>query len=333
VNNRKLGIALFVLAIILSLISIGIGRYHIAITDILKTLFQVTQVSKNVSATVMNVRIPRTIGAMIVGLSLATAGAIYQGLFGNPMASPNILGAASGAGFGAALALLWEKSDLIVQISAFFFGIIAVLSTKRISRMINRNAESQIILVLVGMVVSALFSAFISLTKYFADVDNQLPSITFWLMGGLGNIKRNEALIIFPIVILLCLYAIYKAWILNVLSCGDEEAAMLGINVKKERRILMFIATLLSSIAVSLGGMVGWVGILIPHIARMLVGSNYRSLLPVTALLGCNYMLVMDMLARNIAQVEIPLGILTAIVCAPFFVALLLRTDILGKEI
>ncbi|WKY43237.1 iron ABC transporter permease [Eubacteriaceae bacterium ES2] len=332
-NNRKLAVSLFVLAIILSLISIGIGRYHIAITDILKTLFQVTQVSKNVSATVLNVRIPRTIGAIIVGLSLATAGAIYQGLFGNPMASPNILGAASGAGFGAALALLWEKSDLAVQLSAFILGIIAVLSTKRISQLINRTAESKIILVLVGMVVSALFSAFISITKYFADVDNQLPSITFWLMGGLGNIKKNEAMVILPIVILLCLYAIHKAWVLNVLSCGDEESAMLGINVKLERSKLMFVATLLSSIAVSLGGMVGWVGILIPHIARMLVGSNYRELLPVTALLGCNYMMIMDILARNIAQVEIPLGILTAIIGAPFFAALLLRTDILNTEI
>lgn len=324
-NKLVLIILLIVITLAVFLISIAIGRFSIAIKDILHVLLgQTSGVSKNILAVLLNVRIPRAIGALLVGMALACAGAVYQSLFQNPMASPDILGAASGAACGASIGLLFLWSDPAVQLISFAFGIMAVFFTYVISRIVGKG-HSTIMLLLVGMVISALFTAIISMTKYFADVDNQLPSITFWLMGGLTNVKMEDLKVVAPIILGGVIALNFKGWDLNILSFGDEEAMAMGIDVARTRLLIIVLATFISSAAISICGLVGWVGLIIPHSARLISGSNYKTMLPVATLLGGIYMMLMDDLARNVLPVEIPLGILTAIIGGPFFIYLLFK--------
>lgn len=324
---------------LLILASISMGRYWVPVNFIpgivTKALFGLlhldfggTIAEPVMETVVMNIRLPRILAALAVGAALAGAGCSYQSLFRNPMVSPDILGASSGAGFGAAVAILCSQSFAMVQLSSFAFGLAAVIVSWAISRAVDRSGEAAngaLSLVLTGMVVSSLFSAFISITKFLADPDSKLPAITFWLMGGLSAVKETDILrALIPMAAgIIPLFAL--RWRLNVLSFGEDEARALGINTGRLRLAIIVSSTLLTSAAVSIVGMVGWVGLVVPHLARMLVGPDCRSLLPVSAILGASFMLAVDDIARCLFPLEIPLGILTAIVGAPFFLALLVR--------
>ncbi|MDP4182795.1 MAG: iron ABC transporter permease [Bacillota bacterium] len=312
------------------LISFTLGRYSISITDILNIfiskLFGLkTTWSDTVETVIFNVRIPRILAAMLIGAALSLSGACYQGLFKNPMVSPDILGASSGAGFGACIAILMSFGLVGIQVSSFLFGLGAVALTFFISSLIGKKNNAVLVLILTGMVVSTLFSSFISLTKYLADPNSKLPAITFWLMGGLNSTSTKDVLMLLaPITIGTIPLALLR-WKINVLSFGDEEAKSLGINTSRLRLIVIICSTLLTAASVSVCGMIGWIGLIIPHLSRMLVGPNYKLLLPASFLVGSAYLVLVDDIARSLFPLEIPLGILTSLIGAPFFIYLLVK--------
>jgi iron complex transport system permease protein len=312
------------------LISCALGRYAIALPELLQILFSKIVGLKatwpeTLETVLFSVRLPRIFAAMMIGGSLALAGGAYQGLFKNPMVSPDILGASAGAGFGAALAILFSFSMVGIQICSFLFGLAAVALTYFISKAVGRGNNAILVLVLTGMVVSTLFSSFISMTKYVADPDNKLPAITFWLMGGLAGIGAKDSIKVFFPMLLGAVPLFLLRWKLNALSFGEEEAKALGINTDRIRLMVIFCSTLLTASSVAIGGMIGWVGLVIPHFSRMIAGPNYKTLLPVSLLIGSTFLLVVDDVARSIFAMEIPLGILTSIIGAPFFVYLLMK--------
>ncbi|MFH0976262.1 MAG: iron ABC transporter permease [Spirochaetota bacterium] len=333
IRTRKSGpvlVILFVLLIVIFLWSFTVGRYAVPLKQLLTIffgkLYGLPAVFPDTMETVLfNIRIPRIIVALIIGSVLSASGAAFQGLFRNPMVSPDILGASAGAGFGAALAILYSLDSLSIQLVAFVFGIIAVMMTYLISSLIGRRNNAVLVVVLTGMVVTSLFAAFISLIKFTADPNNKLPEITFWLMGGLSSIKsKNIPLILIPSVIGI-IPMFFLRYRLNALSFGEEEAQSLGINTQKIRFIYIICATLLTASSVAAGGMIGWVGLIIPHLARILVGPDFRFMLPASIMLGGSYLLLIDDLSRTIFSLEIPLSILTAIIGAPFFIYLLYK--------
>jgi iron complex transport system permease protein len=273
---------------------------------------------------VWNIRVPRVAAALLVGASLAAAGASYQALFRNPLVSPDILGVSAGAGLGAVAGIFLSLPVVAIQTSAFVGGMAAVGFVTLVASMV-RNTDRTLTLVLVGVVVGALAGAATSLLKVMADPYDQLPAITFWLLGSLAAITTEDILPALPVVLLGLVPLVLLRWRINVLSLGDEEALALGIEVGRIRFLVIAAATLITASVTALAGVVGWVGLVIPHIARMLVGPGFGRLLPVSVLIGAGYLLVVDTLARSMAQVEVPLGILTAVIGAPFFVWLLAR--------
>ena len=275
--------------------------------------------------TIWVVRMPRIVAAVLVGGALAAAGAAYQALFRNPMVSPDLLGASGGAGVGAALGILLSWSSAAVQLSAFALGLGAVLVTYAVGTVVGRGRESTLTLVLTGIVVSSLASALISLTKYVADPDDKLPQITFWLLGGLDTVRIPALLWLGVPILVGAVPLLVLRWRLNVLSFGDDEASSLGVDPRVVKAFVIVGATLLTAASVAAAGMVGWVGLVVPHAARLLVGPDARRALPVSALLGAIFLLVVDDLVRTVLPTEVPLGILTALVGAPFFLLLLAR--------
>lgn len=336
-GNRMMGFKnisiislLIIILIIAIIISVCTGRYSISVKQLMTIffgkVFGLTKTWSDTMETVLfNVRLPRIIVALLVGSALATAGSTYQGLFKNPMVSPDILGASAGAGFGAAMAILLSFGSVGIQVSSFAFGILAVGLSYFLSNIIARKNNAILILVLTGMVVQSMFSSFISITKYVADPESKLPAITFWLMGGLNTATWNDVLIVLIPVIIAAIPLFLVRYKINVLSFGEEEAQAMGINTNRIRLLIIMCATLLTTASVSVSGMVGWVGLIIPHVARMIVGPNYKVLLPTSFLIGGTYLLLIDDLARSLFVTEIPLGILTALIGAPFFLFLLLK--------
>jgi iron complex transport system permease protein len=319
-----------VLLIAAFLFSFTIGRYSIPLPQLLQIIWGKTfGLAKSWPVTVetvlFNVRMPRILCAVMVGAALAGSGASYQGIFKNPMVSPDILGASAGAGFGASLAILLSFNIIGIELMSFCFGIGAVLLTYILSSIVGRHSNAVLLLVLTGMVVTSLFNAFTSIVKYVADPNNKLPEITFWLMGGLSSITPREVwMILFPFIIGVVPLVLLR-WKLNVLSFGEEEAKALGLNTRRVRYVIIIASTLLTSSAVAIAGMVGWVGLIIPHLARLVAGPNYKRLLPASLLIGATFLLLVDDVARTLFTMEIPLGILTAIIGAPFFLYLLLK--------
>ena len=305
-----------------------IGRYPVAPDMVLAILCSkflgLQQVwTDTMETVVLKIRLPRIAAALLVGGALSVSGAAYQNLFRNPLVSPSILGASWGAAFGAVLGMILHLSWIWVEAAAFIFGLVAVFCALTVSSYFGN--KSTISLVLAGIVVSAFFQALVSALKYLADPMNTLPEISFWLMGGLSKIRNQDVIwslapIFIPIVVLYCL-----RWQINVLSIGEEEARTLGIDVRRTRLVVLVCATLLAAAATSIGGIIQWVGLLIPHIARMLFGANFATVLPASLILGGAYLLIMDNLSRSIASLEIQVGILTALIGAPFFVFLLSR--------
>jgi len=273
---------------------------------------------------IIGIRLPRIILALLSGAGLAVAGASFQALFTNPLATPDTLGVAAGASFGAVLALLVWDNLLWIQTIAMFMGLLAVFLTYTISKV--RGQATVVMMVLSGIVIASMFQAFVSLIKYLADPEDKLPSITYWLMGSLASINYKSLLIGAPFIIVGIALIFALRWKLNVLSLSEDEAHSMGINVKKLRLLIVVAATMTTVSTVSMCGQVGWIGLLIPHIARMLFGSNNRLIVPASISLGAVFMLVIDTFARSATAAEIPVSILTATIGAPFFIFLLRRT-------
>lgn len=273
----------------------------------------------------VRVRLPRSILAMIVGAALSLSGAVYQGLFKNPVVSPDLLGASSGASFGAAISILLGASAAGIQLFSFLGGIFAVALVAGMNSIVSKRANSIINLILCGMLISSLFNAGVSFLKFVANTDTKLPAITFWLMGSLSSIILKD-LQVFWLFMPACVILLLVRFKVNILSLGDDEARMLGVPIHFYRWLIIGCATLLTSLSVSVSGNIGWIGLVVPHLARMIVGANYRKLLPASMLVGSAFMLLVDTAARMLYTVEIPLSIITAKIGAPFFFFLLTRS-------
>lgn len=326
---KVIPVILVALPIILFFVSLCFGRYpispetvfHILLSRILSLQPTWTGIEESV---VLKIRLPRVLLAMLVGSGLSIAGASFQGLFRNPLVSPGILGVSAGAGFGAALGILISGQAVILQLFACGFGIFAVLGAYMISRV--RKGSSLLMLVLSGVIIGALFSALTSLIKYVADPEEKLPTIVYWLMGSMAGTSYNDLLKGAPPILLGIFILLLIRWRINILSLGEEEACSLGINTKRLRWLIIITSTVITASAISLCGMVGWVGLIVPHIGRMLVGPNHKNLLPASVSIGAFFLLFIDDIARTATSAEIPLSILTAIIGAPFFAYLLRRT-------
>ena len=270
---------------------------------------------------VFAVRLPRVAAAALVGAALAVSGAAYQGMFRNPMVSPDILGASTGAGFGAAVAILLGAGYFGISAAAFCCGLLAVAAAWLVSRL--SKADQAVALILVGMMISSLFSAGTSFVKLVADTQQQLPAITYWLMGSLSSIKDKDVVFLAIPVTLGMIPLFFLRWRMNLLTVGEEEAQSMGVNTRRLRGAVIVCATLLTSASVAVSGMIGWVGLVIPHFCRMLFGYDYRRLIPAGALFGAAFLLAVDDIARLVTTGELPLGILTAFVGAPLFLYLI----------
>ena len=315
-------LALLILPLVTALLCLGIGRMVVVPQQVLQALFG-GQVSDLIYKTVWNIRLPRIVLAMLVGGGLAAAGCAFQSLFANPLATPDTLGVASGASFGAALAILMGFSVVGIQVTSLIAGGAAVLLTWLGG---SKKGSGLNTIVLSGIMMGSLFNALVSLVKYVADAEDQLPAITFWLMGGLNSAGwRNIALGAPAIVASVALLWLLR-WRMNLLPLTEDEARASGVNMKALRGVTVLCATLITASSVSMCGQVGWVGLLIPHICRMKFGSNHLSLLPASVSLGATFMILVDTLARSATASEIPISILTAIIGAPFFVVLMRRS-------
>ena len=306
--------------------SLLLGRYALSPGQLLHMLW--TKVTGGAAdwplsddKVVFAVRLPRVAAAALVGAALAVSGAAYQGMFRNPMVSPDILGASAGAGFGAAVAILLGAGYFGISAAAFCFGLLAVAAAWLVSRLSRTNQT--VALILAGMMISSLFSAGTSFVKLVADTQQQLPAITYWLMGSLSSVKDTDVLFLSIPVTLGMVPLLALRWRMNLLTLGEEEAQSMGVNTRRLRGTVIVCATLLTSASVAVSGMIGWVGLVIPHFCRMLFGYDYRRLIPAGALFGASFLLIVDDIARLVTTGELPLGILTAFVGAPLFVYLI----------
>lgn len=284
--------------------------------------FDLSGVTGSALSAVGQVRLPRVIAAILVGAALSVAGAAYQGLFQNPMASQDIMGASSGAAFGAALGILLGFQSLQVSAFAFTFGLLAVMISYAISR--ASKMGSLIAMILAGMVVSSLCSAGTSFVKLVADTEEVLPAITYWLMGSFASVRLDDMWFVLPLIVAMVPIFLLR-WRINLLATGEEEARSMGINADALRLVIIVCATFLTATCVSMSGLIGWVGLVIPHFCRILFGHDYRRIIPASMVMGSVFLLVVDDVARVLATSEIPIGILTAFVGAPVFVWLILR--------
>ena len=314
----------------MAFIALGVGRFELGYSEIIsifKALINGEEVQSQNYAVLMLIRIPRVIFAVLVGAALASSGAVYQGLFRNPLVSPDILGVSSGAAVGASIAIILSFNNIGVQAMAFGFGLAAVFLVVFISSLIAKGRINLLVMVLTGVVISSLFGAFSSLLKFLADSEDKLPEITFWLMGSLARTGGYENLSVLLVVVCVALVPLFLLrYKLNALSFGEEEARAMGLNVKVYNFIIIVCATLLTATCVAFCGIVGWVGLVVPHIVRFIVGANFITLLPASMLVGGLFLLVVDSLARSMLASKIPLGVLTSLLGAPLFIYLLYKS-------
>lgn len=309
------------------ILSFAVGKYPISPGELIHVLLgkltgAVPDWGSDVEHIIFKIRMPRVLAGGLIGAGLASAGAAYQGLFRNPMVSPDVLGASAGAGFGAAASLFLGLSGVAVTANAFIGGIAAVGTACLISTRARQNPSLG--MVLAGIMITSLFNSGTSFIKLVADPNNVLPLITFWLMGGIANITINDLFwaavpILAGMIVLLLI-----RWKLNLLTMGDDEARSMGVNTGVMRIVVVLCATLITAACVSISGVIGWVGLVIPHFARMVVGYDYKVLMPASMLMGASFLMLVDNAARSLVTIEIPIGILTAFIGAPFFLYLIL---------
>jgi len=322
------GLVIALCALIAGLLfAFSLGRYPVSIVDVgevvlAKLAGRASGVPAAVENVIWQIRGPRVLAAALVGAALSIAGTAFQGLFRNPLVSPDILGASSGAALGAVLGIFLSLSVVAIQAFAFVGGLIAVAAVYLIGSAV-RARDPILVLVLTGVVIGALLGAGVGLIKYLADPYSQLPAMTFWLLGSLAATSGADLLPLFGPVAIGALVLLALRWRMNAMSLPDEEARALGIPTGPLRLAIVGAATLVTSASVATAGIIGWIGLVVPHIARTLVGPDFSKLLPAAALLGGGFLLVIDTLARTMAPIEIPLGILTALVGTPVFIWLL----------
>lgn len=327
-------ITLFLILLVLAvLVSLGFGRVTIPFTTVLKILASpLLPLEPDWSATaysvVMDVRLPRVLAGVLVGAALSISGASFQGVFQNPLVSPHILGVAAGAGFGAALAILLFDNLLMIHLTSFLFGLSSVGMTYALSRVYKTTPI--LMLVLSGIVVGSLFSALTSFLKYIADPMNKMPAIVFWLLGSLNHVSARDLWITAPIFAGCITTLLMVRWQINLLAMGEEDATSLGVNTERLKTLIIVSATIATASAVCISGIIGWIGIMIPHIGRLIVGPDHKYLLPISMLIGAAYLVTVDTIARTALVTEIPIGILTAIFGAPVFALLLRKTQRAG---
>ena len=320
-------VAIPVLAIIISL---TIGAYAISPGDVVAILWarltgQEYAADTVAASMVWQVRLPRILAASLVGGGLSVAGAVFQGVFRNPLASPYTLGISNGAGFGAALGILLGAGMVFTQVSAIAFGLITVALTFLVA---SRSTRSNVTLVLAGMLISSLFASLVSLLKFVADPTEKLPQIVYWLMGSFSAVSYDKLLMILPLYVVALLVLLAFRWRLNVLAVGDTEARSFGVDVQRDRRIVIVAASVIAALAVSVSGIIGWVGIVVPHLARMITGPDFRCLLPASFSLGVAYLLVIDDVCRALTSMEIPIGVVTGIIGVPVFLYFIYRRKV-----
>ena len=308
------------------LIGLSMGRMDIKISEIIlffKNLIGGGQVDPLMESLIINIRLPRVLTAFIVGGGLTAAGIAFQALFSNPLATPDILGVTSAASLGAVLGIILSLGTMGIQVLAMVFGLLSILIT---INLVKRDETSMIMLVLAGIIVSSLANALASLLKYTADPMDKLPQITYWLMGSFGRTSYKNLALAGPLI-LISIFVIYKMrWSLNLLSLSEDEARSLGINVKKTRLIFILAATLITASSVSICGQIGWIGLIIPHLVRLMVGSNNLYTLPLGISFGAGFMVLIEALSRTVSVIELPISILTAIIGAPIFIILMRRS-------
>ena len=324
---------MFIVLAVLFIMSFTVGRYSMSLSEMWNGLtnnYDVGDEAYNSMIIMVNVRLPRILGAILVGGALSMSGAAFQGVFGNPLVSPDLLGTSSGAGFGACVAILSGMLAFGIQLVALIGGIAATLITVFIARALMHKRSGLIAYVLVGMVISALFEAGISIAKYISDPYSDLETITYWLLGSLRGVTIEQlgiSLVPASIGFLILLWGGYKV---NLLSFSDEEALSMGLNVRTFRIIILFGATMLCASSVATAGIVGWIGLVVPHIARILVGSDNNKMFITSFLTGAAFLLLIDNIARSILYFEIPISILTGVIGAPVFIVLLLKGGNVG---
>jgi iron complex transport system permease protein len=307
----------------LVIVAFSVGRYPVAAGDLADILWaKLTNsahgIDPTVEAVVLKIRGPRVAAALLIGAALAAAGAAYQNMFRNPLVSPDILGVSAGAAVGAVLGIFLSLNVIAIQSLAFAFGLGAVGLVYVTSNAV-RGHDPLLVLVLAGVVVGSLLGACVALMKYLADPYNQLPAITFWLLGSLAASSPEDVWSTLPLMLLGLVPMWLLRWRINLLSLDDEEARALGVETGRIRVIVIVAATLMTSAAVAISGVIGWIGLVIPHFARLLVGPDFSRLLPTSVLLGAGFLLAVDTLARTVARIEIPLGVLTAFIGTPLF--------------
>ena len=305
------------LIVILFFVSMSVGRYRIPFPDVIK--YFTGQTVPELSARVIAyLRLPRTLLAALVGCALAVSGAIYQSAFNNKLVSPDLLGVSSGASVGACFAILLGLSGVLISLFSFAMGFIAVILTVLIAKIFKN--KSNVVLLLSGIAVGGLMSSGVGLMKYLADDEMKLAEMTYWLLGDLSGTTMKEVWIMLPIVVASCVVTVLTSWRVNIVSLGAKESKALGINYKANMGILIGIATLLTAGAVSVSGSIGWIGLVIPNVVRLIVGSDNKKVLPLSMLLGAAFMIIVDMLARTLAPNEIPLSVITGIIGTPLFI-------------
>lgn len=324
-DRRKALTVAFMLVVLVAtmLVAISVGAYRVPIPDVVRVLASRAGLGIETVAVydtvVWDIRLTRIVLGMAVGAALATSGAVYQGVFRNPLVEPYILGVSSGAAFGAGLSVMFDFA-LSMQALAFIFGMVAVFATYSLSRV--RGQTPTVTLVLAGVVIGSMFSAMFAIFQY-AGTDEQLRRLVFWILGGLHRATWSEVAIVAPLVVFGFAVIWAHSWKLNVLTLGEEEAAALGIRTERVKRILIVAATAITAFVVSVSGIIAWVGLMIPHAARLLIGPDHRWLLPLGAIMGAAFVIVCDTLARTVTTGEVPIGIITSVLGAPYLIYLL----------
>lgn len=330
---KNIGPFVIVAALLLlgTLLSFTLGRYPVSLGDLWAFCAHLlshgqapdSEHMRRIGALLLEIRLPRIMAALLVGAALSSSGATFQAMFINPLVSPGLLGVLAGASFGAALAMLFSTHWQVVQLSAFVSGLVAVGLTLALAHLYR--GDRLLLLILSGVISGSLFTSFLSILKYLADPYNQLPAIVYWLMGGFTMLSRTSAMTLAPCIVVGLVVLLSLSRYLNVLTMGDEEARSLGLRVTGIRLTLILTATLISSITVAIGGIIGWVGLVIPHMGRMLVGPDNRRLLPMSAMMGGLFLLLVDDVSRLMLPIEVPLGILTSLLGIPVFAVVLRR--------
>lgn len=329
-RSACLAAALIALPVVFLVGSLALGAYAISPFEVFEIIVSrftgnTEGVDQMAAGIVWQTRLPRALAAALVGAGLAATGALFQGLFRNPLAAPDTLGVSNGAGFGAGLAIILGASAVGTQLGAIAFGLAAVGLTFAV---VSRGRANTVTLILSGMLIGSLFSSLVALLKFVADPTEKLPQIVYWLMGSLSNITYESILMILPLYIVAMAVLFLYRWRVNVLSLGDKEAKSFGLNVARDRGILIVACSVVTALVVSISGIIGWVGIVVPHLARMLVGPDFRRLLPASISLGICYLIAIDDLCRTVTAFEIPIGVITGIIGVPMFLCFIYRRKV-----